>query len=1061
MHLLNLLEMERTNMRIRQMKEWENYQTKHKNRLAPRAHFLSFKNSEEALLSEPLYNTGYQCLNGMWRFLFLEAPEYVPQNFENDDFDSSHWNEIVVPGNWQMQGYGRMHYSDLWYSFPINPPFVPTENPTGIYKRTFNIESLNPFERTILRFNGVDSAFNVWINGKEVGMSKGARLQSEFDISPYIRQGENQCTVRVVQWSDGTYLEDQDMWWLSGIFRDVELYSEPVCGIDDYFVTTDLTNDFNEAELNCSVRLRGNEKLKEWEGLLECTLMDSNSNVIRVEWMTFEGCVSQEVHLSMKVTRPQLWSAESPSLYTVLLTYKQSHKKTYETTVIQSVSQAIGFRKIERCGEVFLVNGVAIKLKGVNRHDYNPRNGRVVSKSEIEADLRLMKQHNINALRTSHYPNSPELYDLCDQYGLYVIAETDLECHGFELTGDFNWISDDPKWEDMYVDRMERMVYHLRNHACILFWSLGNESGYGCNFRAMANVCREIDATRLIHYEGDEKVDCADVFSTMYTWFVHPERITMDQIISDIHHPHIHCEYCHAMGNGPGNLKAYQDLIYAHDKLQGGFVWEWFDHGIETKMPNRKTDYKYGGEFGDDPNNGNFCIDGLLMPNRKPSPGLIEYKKVIEPVQTSSVDLKKGMIQLTNRLDFMSLDHLYLTYSIMREERCVYSGHREINGIKARTSQTLQLDYDVSKLWGIQSDGSSEADYYLNLSYVTRDQSQWADSGFELANAQFKLPIEKRSRPYSPSGNLVMTQSGPNLTIMGREFSVIFDCIKGKIIEGRYQGQMILESGPSLQFWRAPIDNDMLILKDYREKYFMHLWHEIVENVTVNQTDSHISICVEVMNGTTNSAWHYKSTYVYTIYPSGDLLVSVSGTPSGKIELAPEMFPRIGVKMQIANDFEDVAWYGLGPGEAYSDSKEAQKMGIFHNSVDGLFTPYVKPQENGNRHQCHWARLSNDRGVSIMAGAEKPFDFSAMHFEVSDLEKAKHHSELQKKPYIVWNIDYKQNALGSNSCGQKQLAANQCKFESFHLAFKLSFYNQKMVSDAAKSRQALVTSNNI
>lgn len=1022
------------------MKLWENINIDGINRLNSRAHFLSFSSEELALIGEKKYTHNYKCLNGSWKFLFLDAPEYSPEGFYKEEFKTDNWNDIIVPGNWQLQGYGKMHYSDLWYNFPINPPYVPTENPTGIYKRNFSIDESWISEKVILKFNGVDSAYNVWINGQELGYSKGARIQSEFDITEYIRCGNNECCVRVYQWSDGTYLEDQDMWWLSGIFRDVELYTEPLLGVEDITVVTDLDEDYNDGTLNIDLKFRKYENQK-----IKFELLDINKKVIFEELVD----IYSNFKFSKNVKSPLKWSAEEPNLYTLLISvYK-------DEDIVQVIPQKVGFRKIEIKGETFTVNGVAIKFKGVNRHDYNPKNGRVVAKEEIEKDIVLMKQHNINAVRTAHYPNSHYLYDLCDEYGLYVIDETDLECHGFELTGDYAWISDDPNWELAHVSRLERMMNRDKNHPSILMWSLGNESSFGCNFKAMAKKCKDLDPTRILHYEGDFNVQeedgpVSEVYSTMYTWLERDSNFTMDTIINDIKKPHILCEYCHAMGNGPGNLKDYQDLFYKYDKLQGGFIWEWFDHGIHTVNENGEVYYRYGGDFGDDPSNINFCIDGLIMPDRTVSPGLLEYKKVIEPAQTLPVDLEKGLIKVINRYDFKNLNSLDLIYNIKEDDKVIQSGRVYIPSIEGRNDCEIKLPYnlDFKKVDG--------ANYYLNISYVLNKDCTWAKSGYELATAQFELPIKTKKVKIDPKGNLEVIKEHCKLIVKGESFQVDFDLVKGNILNINKDGYKILEDGPKLNFWRAPIDNDMYIVEDYKKKYFIHLMHEVVRNIEYSLDNNVLTFKVETINGTTNSAWHYKSNYEYKVFGSGDILINVSGVPAGKIEMAPDMLPRIGLQMKLNKDLENVKYKGRGPGESYSDTKEANLFGIYENTVEGLFTNYVKPQENGNRSDCSWVSLKNDRGMSLMAIAKDKFDFSASYYEDTDLEYAKHTVDLQKRDYIVFNIDYKQNAVGTNSCGQWQLDKYRCKFEEFNLDFRLTIFNNKEISEVNLGREVII-----
>lgn len=1019
------------------MKLWENINIDHINRMKSRVYFNSYENREKAILNEKKYSIAYKNLNGAWKFLFLEAPEYSLKGFYRTDFDCSDWQDIVVPGNWQLQGYGKMHYSDLWYSFPIRPPYVPTDNPTGIYKRTFYIDEIWKDKRTILRFNGVDSAFQLWINGKEVGYSKGARLLSEFDVTDYLNLGENTCVVRVYQWSDGTYLEDQDMWWLSGIFRDVELYAEPLTGIEDIFVIANLDEACVNGKLTVKTELRG---IKNCSLIYE--LIDhKNETVFLEEQKSSEDTVIFE----KEVSEPLKWSAEEANLYKLLITLKEGEK------IKQVIPQSIGFRRIEIKGENFFVNGAAIKIKGVNRHDYNPANGRVVSKEEIEKDILLMKQYNINAIRTSHYPNSPYLYDLCDKYGIYVMDETDLECHGFELTNDYSWISEDPNWELSYVSRVIRMIERDKNHSCIIMWSLGNESSFGSNFKAMAKRVRELDSTRLLHYEGDRKVEDMDVYSTMYTWLEHenPNRLTMNKIIEETKKPHIICEYCHAMGNGPGNLKEYQELFNNNKKLQGGFIWEWFDHGIEAFNEKGEKYYKYGGDFKDDPNNSNFCIDGLLMPDREPSPGLLEFKKVIEPVDTTEVNLEKGIIKIKNRYDFINLNHLELIYSVVKDNEVITSGRGNIENINAGEEKEVKLDYDslLSK--------ERYGEHYLNISYKLNKDLSWAKSGHEVATAQFKIPSKEEFIKINPQGRLDIIEAGFKLIIKGGDFEAAFDEVKGTLLYVIKDGCKILNKGPKLNFWRAPIDNDMYIVEDYYKKYFMHLMTESVEEFYYEKRENHVLVKVTTVNGSPNSAWYYTSSYEYKIYPSGDILLEVKGVPSGKIENAPEMLPRIGIKMELDKKYYKVKWKGRGPGESYSDSKQCNLFGIYEKTVEELFTNYVKPQENGNRTDCKWVSLSDDRGVSFMVLAKDKFDFSAMYYEAEDLEKAKHSTDLVKRDYITLNIDYKQNGLGSNSCGQNQLQKYRCKFESFNFSLKLSAYNNKEVSELLLSKELI------
>ena len=1012
------------------MKTWENHQIDGINRMPARAHFLTFPSKEKALLNNNRYTHAFKNLNGIWKFMFLDAPEYSPEGFFNSDFDVTKMDDITVPGNWQLQGYGKMHYSDLWYNFPINPPYVPTENPTGIYKRTFFVEESYRDKKIIIRFCGVDSAYHLWINGKEVGYSKVARNESEFDITDLIRVGEeNDVTVRVYQWSDGTYLEDQDMWWESGIFRDVELIGVPKDGINDYKVIADLDDEYKNGIFKVEAFLRTTKEVN-----VTFELVDAGENTVFTKTVVAKegkACIDEVI------ADVNHWTAETPYLYKLFMTVEDDGQ------IVEVIPQNVGFRNIRLNGETFLVNGVAIKFKGVNRHDYSPQNGRVVSREEIEKDIILMKQFNINAIRTSHYPNSYYLYDLCDEYGMYLIAETDLECHGFELTGDYKWITDDSSWELAYVSRMTRMIERDKNHPAIIFWSLGNESAFGCNFRKMTDVAHEMDPTRLVHYEGDFDVESADVYSTMYTWIENPKKpYLMKDIIEKSKKPHIHCEYCHAMGNGPGNLKDYQDLVYAHDKLQGGFVWEWFDHGIESFTESGEKYYRYGGDFGDDPSNKDFCIDGLIMPDRTPSPGLYEYKKVIEPITTTAVDIQKGIINLLSRYDFANLDRFNLVYKVMEDDVILQTGFMPVPSIEARANKDITLPYDLSAI-----KVKPGAHYYVNISYQLREDTRYASSGHELATAQFELPLYKEGIVVRPEGILNVEKEHTTLHVKGANFSLDFNLVNGNLMNIVRDGMQVLSKGPRLTLWRAPISNDMEIIDKLKKVYFLHLEHEVVMNIDYHMEGNILKVEVDTINSTTNSAWHFKTKYVYTVCPSGDILIDVEGTPSGRVDLAPDMLPRIGVSMHLDKSMEHVRYFGMGPGENYVDSKEAAQMGLYANTVDGLFTNYVIPQENGNHMGCKWVSMTNDRGMGLLASTEGDFNFSASWYEDKDLDDAKHTCDLVKRDYIVFNVDYKQNALGTNSCGQWQLDKYRAKFEDFKLSFRLTPFNNKEVLD--------------
>lgn len=1032
-------------------KVWEDSTNNGINRLPARAKFKSFATRELAETEENKYRHAFKNLNGIWQFMFLKAPEYSPVGFEQPEFKLP--ETIKVPSNWQCEGYGQMHYSNTTYTIPVNPPYVPTENQTGIYKREFILDESFDNKRIIINFGGVDSAYHLWINGREVGYSKGSRIESEFDITDYVKKGRNDITVRVYQYNDGTYLEDQDMWRMSGIFRDVELFAMPFNGVYDIKVDSsyDHTNQTGEFgltlkfskpvtnEVSISLEYDGGVKYKQ-------TIQNNGSDVVTFDKTTLENVAP--------------WSAEQPNLYKLWITVKEGNE------VIEVIPQNVGFRTIKVDGKVMLVNGVGIKFKGVNRHDFNPRNGRVVAKEEMERDIILMKQHNINAIRTSHYPNSYYFYDLCDTYGMYLIGETDIECHGFMHIENQRMISDDPAWEVAHVSRMTRMIERDKNHPAIIMWSLGNEAPFGNNFRKMAEVCHEMDPTRLVHYEADYDAEVTDVWSTMYPWIelLGEETLPIPAMpwfndrgfpklhdkMQELNKPIVLCEYAHAMGNGAGNMKEYQDLFYAHDQLMGGFIWEWFDHGIEAIDENGIKYYKYGGDFGEPAHDSNFCVDGLLLPNRTPSPALTEFKKVIEPVTTEAVDIREGVVNLINRYDFKDLNEFYGAYSVLEDEKVIESGTFELPSIPARTQQEVTIPYrkDITPKMG--------AKYYLNLSYRLKGDTNFANSGFELANANFELPIYKEGLNIQPKGTIEVEETPATLTIRGTDVIVSFDIVQGRIRQVIKDGQAIIEQGPQFSLWRAPIDNDIYLTNTLKKAHFMHIRRETVKDINYTVNDSVVKISVQSTNGSVQSSWYYDLTTNYTIYPDGNIIVEVSGVPAGEEIVRPIMLPKIGMQMKVNKKLDNVKYRGLGPNENYVDSKEAAKLGVYKTSVDELFTNYVKPQANGNHMDCDYASLTDDRGMGLVVSTHETFNFSASYYDDSDLEKAAHPNTLVKNDYIVVNVDYKQNAIGSNSCGQSQLDKYRTKVETFNYSFKLTPFNNKETNERIIASEKLV-----
>ncbi|NQX58616.1 glycoside hydrolase family 2 TIM barrel-domain containing protein [Paenibacillus qinlingensis] len=1022
--------------------DWENHKLLQRNRLPARAAFIPFADDESALFNERELSPYYVPLNGNWKFNYAPTPAHAPLSFHLEAFDASDWDDLSVPSCWQMHGYGKPHYTNVVYPFPVVPPLVPTDNPTGSYRREFTVPAGWSGQRITLHFEGVDSAFFVWVNGKEIGFSKGSRMPSQFDITDFVHEGTNVLAVRVMQWSDGSYIEDQDMWWLSGIFRDVYMTAAPQTHLYDFSVRTLLDSEYRDASLEVRLSLRSSNGEKK-AVRVELQLLDASGR--QVEGGLAEGFVTggvlkqeQESLFTLPIVKPRKWSAEDPYLYKLLI-------RVIDETAQQVTSTRVGFRSIELSGGLLLVNGTPIKFKGVNRHDHHPDLGRTIPIESMLRDVLLMKQHNINAVRTSHYPNDPRFYDLCDEYGLYVIDEADLECHGFHRTDNSNQLSDDPEWEPAYLDRIERMIERDKNHPSIILWSLGNESYYGCNHAAMYRWAKEHDPTRLVHYAEDREAATADVYSTMYNriWQLHElgQREDLDK-------PHIVCEYAHAMGNGPGGLKEYWEVFYTYKRLQGGFVWEWVDQGIRQRTSDGQEFFAYGGDFEETPNDMNFVIDGLVNPDRVPSAGLLELKKVMEPVIIEALDVQAGMVMLTNRYDFVHLDHLRLVWHVMADGKVVSSGKSELPEIAPGSTGVVNIHYVLPERL------QPATDYWLNVGIVLDADTTWADAGFEVAWSQFELPNKSEIKPtielsdYAP---LSVTKNGVMLEVRGGEFELQFDCVYGIIAGWSQGGVRLLEEGPRLDLWRAPTDNDMRPIGDWRtsladDQRATVLWklkglhwlqHRVMSvDWSLNGSGTIVTITCRVRVAPPILKWSVDTLYTYTIYANGDVTIAVNGSIEGGD--APATFPRVGLRMALPNGCERAEWYGRGPGETYADSKQAAKFGIYRRTVRELFTEYIVPQENGNRTDTRWLAMTNEQGAGLLATGSPQFGFTARRYTSDDLEKAKHTYDLKERDRIFLHLDLAQNGIGSASCGPGVLPEYVLKAEDFHFQIHLT-----------------------
>lgn len=1040
------------------MQDIENPKLQHKNRMPGRAYTFPYQNRISALTFERAASPWFQLLNGEWSFDYSPTVMQAPDDFYKNDYDAAAWDKIPVPSCWQMIGYGFPHYTNVKFPFPVDPPNVPTENPTGSYRRDFIMPENWEGRRTHIRFEGVDSAFHLWVNGHPVGFSKGSRIPAEFDITPYVKQGINNVSVRVYQWSDGSYCEDQDMWWLSGIFRDVYLISIPNVHLEDIAVRTTFDPKYENAELYVKTKIENCNKSAIKGYKIKVHLFDSQCNQIVSDESSLSMAKESKETIEFKipVDAPEKWSAESPYLYNLLAEITNENDDVVEITPVH-----VGFRQIEMKKGNLLVNGVPIMFKGVNRHEHHPDYGRTVPIKTMREDILLMKRHNVNAVRTSHYPDDPRFYDLCDYYGIYLIDECDLETHGFAM-GD-NWKgnpADDPEWEDACVDRMVRMVERDKNHPSIILWSLGNESNLGVNHAKMAKAAKDIDPTRFIHYEGDQKLQVVDVFSQMYTHLDKVIRIgegdkgvdSWGKNVPDnyVDMPFILCEYAHAMGNGPGGLLEYWDAFYKYKRLQGGFVWEWVDHGIRQYTEDGIEYFAYGGDFGDYPNDGNFVCDGLIFPDRKPSPGLIEYKKVIEPVKVEAIDLKTGEFKIENRYDFISLSHLDLSWSISADGKVISSGSMPVPDIAALKTGNLDIKYDLPS-------PAFNTEYYLMLSFTLASDQNWAKQGHEVAWAQFKLPIENKCKPAECSDTQsIITASDSKLAVVvsGSEFELTFCKVYGYIADYKWHGISMINEGPRLNFWRATTDNDRCWnnSEPWRKAGLDHLQHR-VNSVIMEQIDEKtVVIKTNVRIAPPIHEWCFNCEYIYTIYGNGEIRIDVHGVPHGQWS---DTIPRIGLMMAVPGDFDNVSWFGRGPGESYIDTKQAGKFGLYAANIDDLYTPYIFPQENGNRSDTNWVSLTNTRGEGLLAAGVPAINFSAHHYTPFDFEQARHTFELIPREDIILNLDYKQNGIGSASCGHHPWKQYLLHPEEFKFSVILKAFSKDALSVAECAKRLI------
>ena len=976
-----------------QIPEWENLAVSSINVEAAHAAFFSY----------PSLPSQVKNLNGTWKFKYVPNPLSVPDGFYQPAYDLSSWDNILVPGNWQLQGnYDPPIFTNIKYPFEPNPPYVPKDvNATGLYRTTFSLPNEWEGKTIFIRFEGVQSAMYLWINGKEVGYHEDGMLPAEFDISPYLQKGENQVAVKVINWSDGTYLEDQDYWRLSGIYRDVFLFAVPRTFMRDFSVFNDLDNTYRDAEINVKVKINNRDKIRAKGLKVRMNLKDSSDHTIWTALSQAQDIEQQHettVSLSGKIENPLKWSAEAPHLYALTLELLDQQGR-----ITQTIATQTGFRKVELKDGLLLINGKAVKFKGVNRHEFDKLTGRYVTRESMIEDILLMKQNNINAVRTSHYPNHPDWYDLCDQYGLYVIDEANVESHG--LWGRKIYVGELPEWKSAIVERNVNMVERDKNHPSIVIWSMGNESGWGVNFDAAYEAIKNIDPEkRPVHYESKNPAYAPvlsryDIISDMYP--------SLEKIVrffhEDVSRPVIICEYAHSMGNSLGNFRKYWNLFYQYERMQGGFTWDWVDQGLLSKDVNGKTYWNIINHI-----DGANVNDGLINPDRTPQPELYEVKKVFQNFNVENMDANAGLISVSNDNYFVGSDDVMLVWTILKNGEPVHTG--EINNLSIAPQNKLLIKLDYPQ--GLILSGN---EYFLNLSFRNKQATIWANELHEIAAEQIALDIRSDEKPMASTianETPLSVKQNKGITVKGNNFSIRFDEKTGAIADYTYQNKSLIAEAVLPCFWRVPTDND----EGGGDNSYASRWRKAgLDNYRIlPQAMYHTTLPGEVQvivkNQLQFNTGNILQTGRYTIYSDGQINVETTFTVDNSL---PPL-ARVGMLWVLPATFNQVQWYGRGPFESYEDRKESAFTGIYSGEVKDQHFPYIMPQENGNKTDVRWLRVSSGDGSAIRISGRPLINFNIQDYSCDALNRSKTTHELERGDTTYLHIDYKQMGVGGD-----------------------------------------------
>ena len=999
---------------------YENLSVLHENTMPARAYYIPASKRMDNLVEHREESDRMQLLNGTWKFQYFNSIYDIQDSFFEKNYDTENFDEIQVPSVWQMAGYDTHQYTNIRYPFPFDPPYVPQDIPCGAYVRNFEYSRDEKASKAFLNFEGVDSCFYVWINGSYVGYSQVSHMTSEFDVTDVLQDGTNTVAVLVMKWCDGSYLEDQDKFRMSGIFRDVYILKRPKQAISDYHIKTRIEDMLAKVEIEMKFYSPLNVKI---------SIEDRNGAVVAL------GSIAEEGTAVLEIASPELWNTENPYLYKLIL-----------ETENEVIVDHIALRKIEIKDQVIYLNGQKIKFRGVNRHDSDPVTGFTINPEQITTDLTLMKQHNFNAIRSSHYPNAPFFYEMCDKYGFMVIDEADIEAHGPFMIyrkedTDYNrfkrWnekIADDPVWEEAIVDRVKLMVERDKNRFCIVMWSMGNESAYGCNFEKALEWTKNFDPDRITQYESaryrnyDETYDYSnlDVYSRMY-----PALSEIQEYLDkDGSKPFLLVEYCHSMGNGPGDFEDYFQMIQDNDKMCGGFVWEWCDHAIaHGTAENGKTIYAYGGDHGEEIHDGNFCMDGLVYPDRTVHTGLLEYKNVYRPARVISYNKESGELVLHNYMDFDDLkDYVKISYELTQDGLVISKGILPEFSVAPHGEGKTNLKINVPE----------NGKCYLKLIYHLKKELPLLDEdhilGFdeiEVSKEDTKCKLaEKWISKTVVDSELQVNENDTQIHIKGREFAYTIDKRTALFTEMKFAGREYLNHPMELNIWRAPTDNDMYIKSEWKKAHYDKAYTrayttEVVQGKHGVKITSHASVVAETVQKILDV------TITWKIEAAGKIDADIAVTKDDEF---PDL-PRFGVRMFLDKKLADIRYFGMGPQESYRDKHQAVSHGLYRANVGDLHEDYIRPQENGSHYDCEYVELNNSR-YGIVASAEKAFSFNASYYTQEELEKKTHNYELIESDSVVFCVDYALNGIGSNSCGPVVL--EQYRFDDVLFRFQFT-----------------------